>query len=112
VFQSGEQLRLCVSSALESASLLLANNGSPSIALRGLTVWLWVCKALVIRSHDLAKPMINKLISLFSSQLAETAADGFYIILADSPDVMSDTSVCNKRVSCNTVLLYLINIIS
>jgi DNA repair/transcription protein MET18/MMS19 len=41
--------------------------------------------------------MINKLISLFSSQLAETAADGFYIILADSPDVMSDTSVCNKR---------------
>lgn len=41
-----------------------------------------------------------QLISLFSSQLAETAADGFYIVLSDCPDVLSNAAVCNSRVSC------------
>ncbi|XP_062506699.1 MMS19 nucleotide excision repair protein homolog [Corticium candelabrum] len=68
-----------------------------AIQLKELTVLLWLCKALVMRSHDLAKPMVDKLISLFSSQLGEAAADGFCIILSDCPDVMSNTTVCNSR---------------
>ena len=63
---------------------------------------LILCQHLVIT--------LFQLINLFSSHLAEASADGFYIILSDSPDVMSDTSVCNTRVSCSIFVVYLVDI--
>nr|XP_006817162.1 PREDICTED: MMS19 nucleotide excision repair protein homolog [Saccoglossus kowalevskii] len=68
---------------------------------KALTLWLWVTKALVLRAHFKSTQFTTKLISLFEDhQLSQMAADGFYIILSESQDVL------NKDMHCDIKLMY------
>ncbi|KAJ7308783.1 mms19 nucleotide excision repair, partial [Desmophyllum pertusum] len=55
---------------------------------RATITWLWLTKAVVIRSHALAPQFIEKVLSLLvDKKVGRVAADGFYIIMADYEEV-------------------------
>uniref|UniRef100_A0A803YQK3 MMS19 nucleotide excision repair protein n=1 Tax=Meleagris gallopavo TaxID=9103 RepID=A0A803YQK3_MELGA len=57
--------------------------------IQALTLLLWVTKALVLRYHPLSSHLTDKLLGLLSDvELGPTAADGFSLLMAESPDVL------------------------
>lgn len=65
---------------------------------RATKTWLWLTKALVIRSHPLAPEFIEKVLSLLiNKEVGRLAADGFYIIVADFGEVMNIKMHANYR---------------
>ncbi|XP_065833748.1 MMS19 nucleotide excision repair protein homolog isoform X2 [Oscarella lobularis] len=64
---------------------------------RALTVYLWLCRALVTRSHPANQSLVEKLIDLFETDLFRQAAEGFQVILSDSDDVISNYKVANVK---------------
>ncbi|KAJ7336488.1 mms19 nucleotide excision repair [Desmophyllum pertusum] len=65
---------------------------------RATITWLWLTKAVVIRSHALAPQFIEKVLSLLvDKNVGRVAADGFYIIMADYEEVMSVKMHVNYR---------------
>ncbi|RMX48437.1 hypothetical protein pdam_00020451, partial [Pocillopora damicornis] len=65
---------------------------------RATITWLWLTKALVIRSHPLAPLFIDKILSLLvDKNVGRAAGDGFYIIMADYEEVMSIKMHVNYR---------------
>uniref|UniRef100_A0A8C3LDS4 MMS19 nucleotide excision repair protein n=1 Tax=Chrysolophus pictus TaxID=9089 RepID=A0A8C3LDS4_CHRPC len=56
---------------------------------QALILLLWVTKALVLRYHPLSSHLTDKLLGLLSDvELGPTAADGFSLLMAESPDVL------------------------
>ncbi|NXY79385.1 MMS19 protein, partial [Glareola pratincola] len=56
---------------------------------QALTLLLWVTKALVLRYHPLSSHLTDKLLGLLSdAELGPAAADGFSLLMAESPDVL------------------------
>ncbi|NXD67861.1 MMS19 protein, partial [Eolophus roseicapillus] len=56
---------------------------------QALTLLLWVTKALVLRYHPLSSHLTDKLLGLLSdTELGPAAADGFSLLMAESPDVL------------------------
>ncbi|XP_030900541.2 MMS19 nucleotide excision repair protein homolog isoform X2 [Melopsittacus undulatus] len=56
---------------------------------QALTLLLWVTKALVLRYHPLSSQLTDKLLGLLSdTELGPAAADGFSLLMAESPDVL------------------------
>nr|XP_009663853.1 PREDICTED: MMS19 nucleotide excision repair protein homolog [Struthio camelus australis] len=56
---------------------------------QALTLLLWVTKALVLRYHPLSSHLTDKLLGLLGdAELGPAAADGFSLLMADSPDVL------------------------
>lgn len=65
---------------------------------RATITWLWLTKALVIRSHPLAPLFIDKIMSLLvDKNVGRVAGDGFYIIMADYEEVMNIKMHVNYR---------------
>ncbi|XP_015722476.1 MMS19 nucleotide excision repair protein homolog isoform X2 [Coturnix japonica] len=57
--------------------------------MQALTLLLWVTKALVLRYHPLSSQLTDKLLGLLSDvELGPAAADGFSLLMAESPDVL------------------------
>ncbi|OXB67362.1 hypothetical protein ASZ78_010920 [Callipepla squamata] len=57
--------------------------------MQALTLLLWVTKALVLRYHPLSSHLTDKLLGLLSDmELGPAAADGFSLLMAESPDVL------------------------
>ncbi|XP_054687598.1 MMS19 nucleotide excision repair protein homolog isoform X3 [Grus americana] len=56
---------------------------------QALTLLLWVTKALVLRYHPLSAHLTDKLLGLLGDmELGPAAADGFSLLMAESPDVL------------------------
>ncbi|XP_009082471.1 PREDICTED: MMS19 nucleotide excision repair protein homolog [Acanthisitta chloris] len=56
---------------------------------QALTLLLWVTKALVLRYHPLSSCLTDKLLDLLGdAELGPAAADGFSLLMAESPDVL------------------------
>ncbi|XP_028813706.1 MMS19 nucleotide excision repair protein homolog [Denticeps clupeoides] len=73
-------------------------NQSP-MRMQAFTLLLWVAKALLLRYHPLSTSLTDKLFSLLGdSELASHAADGFYLLMSDSPDVLNRGCHANVRI--------------
>uniref|UniRef100_A0A8C4KAR1 MMS19 nucleotide excision repair protein n=2 Tax=Dromaius novaehollandiae TaxID=8790 RepID=A0A8C4KAR1_DRONO len=79
---------------LDEILQLAVNRLEPSLAegphrTQALTLLLWVTKALVLRYHPLSSRLTDKLLGLLGdAELGPVAADGFSLLMADSPDVL------------------------
>ncbi|NXF93163.1 MMS19 protein, partial [Eubucco bourcierii] len=79
---------------LDEILQLAVNRMEPSLVegprrMQALTLLLWVTKALVLRYHPLSSHLTDKLLGLLSDmELGPAAADGFSLLMADSPDVL------------------------
>ncbi|NXN23852.1 MMS19 protein, partial [Nycticryphes semicollaris] len=79
---------------LDEILQLAVNRLEPSLAegsrrTQALTLLLWVTKALVLRYHPLSSRLTDKLLALLSdAELGPAAADGFSLLMAESPDVL------------------------
>ncbi|CDQ71770.1 unnamed protein product [Oncorhynchus mykiss] len=80
-----------ISTELDSAS-------SP-VRTQAFTLLLWVSKALLLRYHPLSTALTDKLFSLLSDpELGWLAADGFSLLMSDSPDVLNRGSHADVRI--------------
>uniref|UniRef100_A0A8C7H2N7 MMS19 nucleotide excision repair protein n=1 Tax=Oncorhynchus kisutch TaxID=8019 RepID=A0A8C7H2N7_ONCKI len=87
---AGETLKR-ISTELDSAS-------SP-VRTQAFTLLLWVSKALLLRYHPLSTTLTDKLFSLLSDpELGWLAADGFSLLMSDSPDVLNRGSHADVRI--------------
>ncbi|XP_059676893.1 MMS19 nucleotide excision repair protein homolog isoform X3 [Gavia stellata] len=79
---------------LDEILQLAVNRMEPSLAegprrMQALTLLLWVTKALVLRYHPLSSCLTDKLLGLLGdAELGPAAADGFSLLMAESPDVL------------------------
>ncbi|KFW76434.1 MMS19 nucleotide excision repair protein, partial [Manacus vitellinus] len=79
---------------LDEILQLAVNRMEPSLAegpcrTQALTLLLWVTKALVLRYHPLSSCLTDKLLGLLGDmELGPAAADGFSLLMAESPDVL------------------------
>ncbi|NXT73282.1 MMS19 protein, partial [Zapornia atra] len=84
--QAGQQL--------DEILQLAVNRMEPGLAegprrTQALTLLLWVTKALVLRYHPLSTRLTDKLLDLLGDmELGPAAADGFSLLMAESPDVL------------------------
>ncbi|KAI9137437.1 Dos2-interacting transcription regulator of RNA-Pol-II-domain-containing protein, partial [Paraphysoderma sedebokerense] len=71
-------------------SPLFSSSSNPSSRKNSLTVYLWVTKALAIRSHPFGFEMIKNIIGLFKDGvMAKDAANGFAVIVGDEEEWLS-----------------------
>ncbi|KAM6390991.1 MMS19 nucleotide excision repair protein homolog isoform 2-T2 [Pluvialis apricaria] len=79
---------------LDEILQLAVNRMEPGLAegprrTQALTLLLWVTKALVLRYHPLSSRLTDKLLDLLGdTELGPAAADGFSLLMAESPDVL------------------------
>ncbi|XP_040418968.1 MMS19 nucleotide excision repair protein homolog isoform X2 [Cygnus olor] len=79
---------------LDEILQLAVNRMEPGLAegprrVQALTLLLWVTKALVLRYHPLSSHLTDKLLGLLGDvELGPAAADGFSLLMAESPDVL------------------------
>ncbi|XP_075360842.1 MMS19 nucleotide excision repair protein homolog isoform X1 [Mycteria americana] len=79
---------------LDEVLQLAVNRMEPGLAegprrTQALTLLLWVTKALVLRYHPLSSRLTDKLLGLLGdTELGPAAADGFSLLMAESPDVL------------------------
>jgi DNA repair/transcription protein MET18/MMS19 len=85
------------------------SGSGPEARTRSLTAWLWLTKALVMRSHPRGKTATLKLLDVFGdATLCGRAADGFSVILKDS-DILNQknhsiTRLMHKQQFCVEVV--------
>ncbi|XP_052654557.1 MMS19 nucleotide excision repair protein homolog isoform X1 [Harpia harpyja] len=83
---AGQQLDEILQLAVNRMELGLAEG---PCRMQALTLLLWVTKALVLRYHPLSSRLTDKLLGLLGdTELGPTAADGFSLLMAESPDVL------------------------
>ncbi|NWQ60556.1 MMS19 protein, partial [Neopipo cinnamomea] len=83
---AGQQLDEILQLAVNRMELGLAEGPCRTQAL---TLLLWVTKALVLRYHPLSSCLTDKLLGLLGDmELGPAAADGFSLLMAESPDVL------------------------
>ncbi|XP_027503972.1 MMS19 nucleotide excision repair protein homolog [Corapipo altera] len=79
---------------LDEILQLAVNRMEPSLVegpcrTQALTLLLWVTKALVLRYHPLSSCLTDKLLGLLGDmELGPAVADGFSLLMAESPDVL------------------------
>uniref|UniRef100_A0A8B9IPQ2 MMS19 nucleotide excision repair protein n=1 Tax=Anser cygnoides TaxID=8845 RepID=A0A8B9IPQ2_ANSCY len=78
---------------LDEILQLAVNRMEPGLAegprrVQALTLLLWVTKALVLRYHPLTLSLSQLLGLLGDAELGPAAADGFSLLMAESPDVL------------------------
>ncbi|XP_010180671.1 PREDICTED: MMS19 nucleotide excision repair protein homolog [Mesitornis unicolor] len=79
---------------LDEILQLAVNRMEPGLAegprrMQALTLLLWVTKALVLRYHPLSSHLTDKLLGLLGdAELGPAVADGFSLLMAESPDVL------------------------
>ncbi|XP_071247875.1 MMS19 nucleotide excision repair protein homolog isoform X2 [Salvelinus alpinus] len=86
---AGEALDSLIDRMLKRISTEL-DCASSSVRTQAFTLLLWVAKALLLRYHPLSTALTDKLFSLLSdSELGSLAADGFSLLMSDSPDILN-----------------------
>ncbi|XP_060795486.1 MMS19 nucleotide excision repair protein homolog [Neoarius graeffei] len=67
--------------------------------VQAFTLLIWVVKALLLRYHPLSVTLTDQLFCLLSDdQLGSRAADGFSLLMSDSPDVLNRSCHANVRI--------------
>ncbi|KAM9561524.1 MMS19 nucleotide excision repair protein homolog isoform 2-T2 [Salvelinus alpinus] len=86
---AGEALDSLIDRMLKRISTEL-DCASSSVRTQAFTLLLWVAKALLLRYHPLSTALTDKLFSLLSdSELGSLAADGFSLLMSNSPDILN-----------------------
>ncbi|XP_076122990.1 MMS19 nucleotide excision repair protein homolog isoform X2 [Alosa pseudoharengus] len=86
---SGPALDAALERSVKRASAELDNSAS-CLRTQALTLLLWVTKGLLLRYHPLSLALTDKLFSLLSDRsLGPLVADGFALLMSDSPDVLN-----------------------
>uniref|UniRef100_A0A8C8G090 MMS19 nucleotide excision repair protein n=1 Tax=Oncorhynchus tshawytscha TaxID=74940 RepID=A0A8C8G090_ONCTS len=94
---AGEALDSLIDRTLKRISTELDSASSP-VRTQAFTLLLWVSKALLLRYHPLSTALTDKLFSLLSDpELGWLAADGFSLLMSDSPDVLNRGSHADVR---------------
>ncbi|XP_064418946.1 MMS19 nucleotide excision repair protein homolog isoform X2 [Latimeria chalumnae] len=63
------------------------------------TLLLWMSKGLSLRYHPLATKLIDKLIELLADpELGSAAADGFSLLMSESPDILNQATHADIRI--------------
>ncbi|NXT08089.1 MMS19 protein, partial [Prunella fulvescens] len=89
---------------LDEILQLAVNRMEPSLAegprrTQALTLLLWVTKALVLRYHPLSSCLTDKLLGLLGdTELGPATADGFSLLMAESPDVLHKSCHADVRI--------------
>ncbi|NXC22010.1 MMS19 protein, partial [Corythaeola cristata] len=89
---------------LDEILQLAVNRMEPGLAegprrMQALTLLLWVTKALVLRYHPLSSHLTDKLLGLLGdTELGPATADGFSLLMAESPDVLHRGCYANVRI--------------
>ncbi|XP_075949262.1 MMS19 nucleotide excision repair protein homolog [Anarhichas minor] len=66
------------------------DSASSSVRTQAFTLMLWVAKALLLRYHPLFTTLTDKLFSLLDdADLGPAAADGFWLLMSDSTDILN-----------------------
>ncbi|KAK5850500.1 hypothetical protein PBY51_001376 [Eleginops maclovinus] len=66
------------------------DSSSSSLHTQAFTLLIWVAKALLLRYHPLFTTLTDKLFSLLDdAALGPLAADGFSLLMSDSPDILN-----------------------
>ncbi|KAK6301954.1 hypothetical protein J4Q44_G00280070 [Coregonus suidteri] len=95
---AGEALDSLIDRMLKRISTEL-DSASSSVRTQAFTLLLWAAKALLLRYHPLSTALTDKLFSLLSdSELGSLAADGFSLLMSDSPDVLNRGSHADVRI--------------
>ncbi|XP_062387285.1 MMS19 nucleotide excision repair protein homolog isoform X2 [Sardina pilchardus] len=86
---SGPALDAALERSVKRISAELDNSAS-CLQTQALTLLLWVTKGLLLRYHPLSSALTDKLFSLLSDRsLGPLVADGFALLMSDSPDVLN-----------------------
>ncbi|XP_067224909.1 MMS19 nucleotide excision repair protein homolog [Chanodichthys erythropterus] len=95
---AGEALDAVLERVLKRISVEL-DNVSSSQRTQVFTLLLWVAKALLLRYHPLSTALTDKLFALLSDpELGSQAADGFCVLMSDSPDVLNRSCHADVRI--------------
>ncbi|XP_056102057.1 MMS19 nucleotide excision repair protein homolog isoform X2 [Rhinichthys klamathensis goyatoka] len=95
---AGEALDAVLERVLKRINVEL-ENGSSSQRTQAFTLLLWVAKALLLRYHPLSTALTDKLFALLSDpELGSQAADGFCVLMSDSPDVLNRSCHADVRI--------------
>ncbi|XP_034632772.1 MMS19 nucleotide excision repair protein homolog [Trachemys scripta elegans] len=85
-YPPGQQLDQLLETAVNRMEAGLAEG---PLRTQALALLLWVTKALVLRYHPLSSRLTDKLLGLLGdAELGPAVADGFSLLMADSPDVL------------------------
>ncbi|KAM9132764.1 MMS19 nucleotide excision repair protein homolog isoform 2-T2 [Pangshura tecta] len=85
-YPAGQQLDQLLETAVSRMEAGLAEG---LLRSQALALLLWVTKALVLRYHPLSSRLTDKLLGLLGdAELGPAVADGFSLLMADSPDVL------------------------
>ncbi|XP_031554301.1 MMS19 nucleotide excision repair protein homolog isoform X2 [Actinia tenebrosa] len=88
--KEGEELDLLMQNLMSTIWSCISNEECQENHWSSLITWIWVTRALVLRSLPVSQEFVKKIISIFSNDsVGKVAADGFYILIADSDDVMT-----------------------
>ncbi|XP_073239400.1 MMS19 nucleotide excision repair protein homolog isoform X2 [Porites lutea] len=94
-FPDGDQLTTILNNLINRIWQISDKESSKK---RATITWLWLTKAVVVRSHPLAPQFIEKVLSLLTDKdVGRLAADGFYVIMADYEEVMNVKMHVNYR---------------
>ncbi|XP_056324944.1 MMS19 nucleotide excision repair protein homolog [Danio aesculapii] len=95
---AGAALDAVLDRVLKRVSLELEETSSAH-RTQAFTLLIWVAKALLLRYHPLSTSLTDKLFSLLSdSALGSLVADGFCVLMSDSPDVLNRDCHADVRI--------------
>lgn len=95
---AGAALNAVLDRVLKRVSLELEETSSTH-RTQAFTLLIWVAKALLLRYHPLSTALTDKLFSLLSdSALGSLVADGFCVLMNDSPDVLNRDCHADVRI--------------
>ncbi|XP_056626841.1 MMS19 nucleotide excision repair protein homolog [Triplophysa dalaica] len=95
---AGKALDAVLERVLKRISVEL-DNVSSTQRTQAFTLLLWVSKALLLRYHPLSTVLTDKLFALLSDpELGSKVADGFCVLMSDSPDVLNRNCHADLRI--------------
>ncbi|XP_061564022.1 MMS19 nucleotide excision repair protein homolog isoform X1 [Cololabis saira] len=94
----GESLDSLIQRTMKRVCRELDCTSSP-VRTQAFTLLIWVAKALLLRYHPLFTALTDKLFSLLDdADLGPMAADGFSLLMSDSPDVLNRSCHADVRI--------------
>ncbi|XP_050980877.1 MMS19 nucleotide excision repair protein homolog isoform X2 [Labeo rohita] len=95
---AGEALDVVLQRVMKRIGVELENISSAQ-RTQAFTLLLWVAKALLVRYHPLSTALTDKLFVLLSDPaLGSQVADGFGVLMSDSPDVLNRDCHADVRI--------------
>ncbi|XP_041671102.1 MMS19 nucleotide excision repair protein homolog isoform X2 [Cheilinus undulatus] len=75
------------------------DSASSSVRTQAFTLMIWIAKALLLRYHPLSTALTDKLFSLLDdADLGPLAAEGFSLLMGDSPDILNRSCHADVRI--------------